>query len=92
MIKSFSCEDTKRLFEGKNVPRFANISIVAARKLQQLDSAVTLDSMRAPPGNRLELLQGDRSLQYSVRINSQWRLCFVWEADGPCDVEIVDYH
>jgi proteic killer suppression protein len=65
---------------------------VATRKLQQLDSAMTLDSLRVPPGNRLEALSGDRKGQHSMRINEQWRLCFVWRAEGVQAVEIVDYH
>jgi proteic killer suppression protein len=69
-----------------------NIESVARRKLTQLDAAATLEFMRVPPGNRLEALKGNRSGQYSVRINDQWRLCFVWTAQGPRDVEIVDYH
>jgi len=92
MIKTFRCAETARLFAGNHVARFANIASVAARKLQQLDSAATLDSLRVPPGNRFERLKGDRRDQHSIRINSQWRLCFVWKADGPYDVEIVDYH
>ena len=92
MIKSFDCDETAQLFAGKRVKRFANIASVATRKLQQLDSAVTLDAMRAPPGNRLETLNGDRRGQHSVRINDQWRVCFVWKADGAHNVEIADYH
>lgn len=92
MIKSFQCEDTAQLFAGKRVKRFANILGVAVRKLQQLDIAATLDAMRAPPGNRLEALSGDRRGQHSIRVNDQWRVCFVWKADGVHDVEIVDYH
>jgi proteic killer suppression protein len=92
MIVSFSDQDTADLFEGKRVRRFANILTVAERKLQQLDSAVTLESLRAPPGNRLEALLGNRKGQNSIRINDQFRLCFVWAPDGVHDVEIVDYH
>jgi len=80
------------LFAGKRVRRFANIWLVAERKLQQLDSAVTLDALKSPPGNRLEPLQGNRKGQHSIRINDQFRLCFVWAPDGIHDVKIVDYH
>jgi len=65
---------------------------VALRKLVILDAAVVLDDLKAPPGNRLELLKGDRAGQHSIRINDQWRVCFKWTAAGPRDVEIVDYH
>jgi proteic killer suppression protein len=92
MIQSFACADTQRLYEGKKVARFANISSVAERKLQQLDSAATVDFLRSPPGNRLEQLSGDRAGQHSIRINAQWRLCFVWSEKGPEQAEIVDYH
>ena len=92
MIKSFVCEDTAQLFAGERVKRFVNIASVATRKLQQLDSAATLDAMKAPPGNRLEALAGDRRGQHSIRINYQWRICFVWKEDGVHNVEIVDYH
>ncbi len=92
MIVSFADQDTAELFAGKRVRRFANLSAVAERKLQQLDSAATLDALRVPPGNRLEALKGDREGQHSIRINDQYRLCFVWAADGVHHVEIVDYH
>lgn len=92
MIVSFGDQDTADLFEGKRVRRFANILAVAERKLQQLDSAATLESLRAPPGNRLEALLGNRKGQHSIRINDQFRLCFVWAHDGVHDVAIVDYH
>ncbi len=92
MIRSFKCADTEALFVTGKSKRFANIKSVAERKLTQLHAAVTLDSLRAPPGNRLEALTGDRQGQHSIRINDQWRLCFVWSAEGVLDVEIVDYH
>lgn len=92
MIVSFVDRDTSELFSGKRVRRFANIASVAERKLQQLDSATTLEALRVPPGNRLEALAGDRKGQHSVRINDQWRICFVSKADGFHEVEIVDYH
>lgn len=91
-IISFSCDETRALFEGKSVSRFVNISAVAERKLQQLDSAATLSFLRSPPGNRLEKLSGNRVGQYSIRINEQWRICFVWTEKGPAQLEIVDYH
>ena len=92
MIRTFRCIETAALFAGERVARFAGIAAVATRKLQQLDSAATLQSLRAPPGNRLEQLRGDRRGQHSIRINDQWRGCFVWRGDGGLDVEIVDYH
>jgi proteic killer suppression protein len=92
MIQSFKCKDTLALYEGKSPRRFKAFLPVAERKLSQLDAAQTLDFMRAPPGNHLEALKGDRKGQHSVRINVQWRICFVWTVTGPIDVEIVDYH
>lgn len=92
MIRSFKCADTEALFVTGKARRFANIKSVAERKLTQLHAAATLDSLRAPPGNRLEALAGDRLGQHSIRINDQWRLCFVWSTEGVLDVEIVDYH
>lgn len=92
MIQSFNCRDTQALYEGKNPRRFKALLAVAERKLAQLDAAQTLDFLKAPPGNRLEALQGDRKGQHSIRINDQWRICFVWSEAGPLDVEIVDYH
>ena len=91
-IRSFRCSDTERLFDGKRVRRLVNIEAVAMRKLAMLNRAGRLDDLRVPPGNRLEALKGDRIGQYSIRINDQFRICFVWTATGPEDVEIVDYH
>lgn len=92
MIQSFRCRDTQALFEGECPPRFRAIAVVAERKLAQLDAAQTLDFLRSPPGNRLEALKGDRAGQYSIRVNGQFRVCFVWSESGPAEVEIVDYH
>ncbi|AMR81164.1 type II toxin-antitoxin system RelE/ParE family toxin [Cupriavidus nantongensis] len=92
MIQSFRCSDTFELFKGRWVPRFANIHAVAVRKLLMLHEATTVEMLRAPPGNRLERLSGERKGCYSIRINNQWRICFVWTHDGPAAVEIIDYH
>lgn len=92
MIQSFKCSDTEALYQRHRVARFANIQAVARRKLDQLASASELRDLASPPGNRLEALKRDRLGQYSIRINDQWRVCFVWTAQGPKDVEIVDYH
>ena len=92
MILPFADQDTANLFAGKRVRRFANMASVAERKLQLLDSAAALDSLRVPLGNRLEALARDRKGQHSIRIYDQFRLCFVWPPDGVHDVEIVDYH
>ena len=92
MIKSFTCKDTQALFEGGNPRRFRTIQAVAERKLTQLDAAATLDFLRAPPGNRLEALRGDRKGQWSIRINDQFRVCFEWRDGHAWRVEIVDYH
>jgi toxin HigB-1 len=92
MIRSFRCADTQALFEMGRSRRFSALLSVAARKLVQLDAALELRDLASPPGNRLEALQGDRAGQHSVRINDQFRVCFVWTAQGPEQVEIVDYH
>ena len=92
MIQSFKCKDTLALYEGKHPRKFKAFTSVAEQKLSQLDAAQTLDFLKAPPGNHLEALKGDRKGQHSIRINSQWRICFVWSDVGPAEVEIVDYH
>ncbi|MBI5120289.1 MAG: type II toxin-antitoxin system RelE/ParE family toxin [Rhodospirillales bacterium] len=92
MIRSFRCKETRRLFEGECPKRWHFIRAQAERKLEMLDAAATIDFLRSPPGNRLEQLKGDRQGQWSIRINDQWRLCFVWQDGGADEVEIVDYH
>ena len=91
-IRSFRCGLTKQLFDGKRVRQFVNIEAVAMRKLAMLNRAASLDDLRVPPGNRLEAMKGDRVGQFSIRINDQYRICFIWTAVGPEEVEIVDYH
>ena len=91
-ILSFACADTESLFKGKRVKRFVNIEAVAMRKLAMLNRAATLHDLRVPPGNRLEALAGNRAGQHSIRINDQFRICFMWSAEGPANVAIVDYH
>ena len=92
MILTFKCTDTESLFQRNRVKRFANIESVARRKLNQLHAAASLDFLRVPPGNHLEALAGDRKGQRSIRVNGQFRVCFVWTLQGPTNVEIVDYH
>jgi toxin HigB-1 len=92
VIRSFRSRDTELLFQLGHIRRWARIERQALRKLVQLDLAQSLSDMRAPPGNRLEALSGDRKGQWSIRINDQYRICFRWSAEGPEDVEIVDYH
>ncbi len=93
MIQSFADKRTRRFFEDGICHRqWRHFEDVARRKLDFLDVAVVLDDLRAPPGNRLEALQGNRRGQHSIRINDQWRICFEWTDTGPENVEIVDYH
>lgn len=93
MICGFADKATERLFRDNACPsRWRPFLNVAARKLDMLDAAVRLDDLRSPPGNQLEALRGDRVGQYSIHINRQWRICFVWTSEGPDRVEIVDYH
>jgi len=97
MIVRWANQGTEDVFNGKNSRKAgrscpAGIQSIARRKLGYLDSASTLTDLKRPPGNRLEPLQGDREGQHSIRINDQYRVCFVWTEAGPTDVEIVDYH
>ena len=92
MIRSFKDRNTQRFFEGDRVAAFQGFADQAVRRLTYLDSAESLNDLAGLSGNRLEALRGDRAGQHSLRINAQWRICFRWEDDGPCDVEIVDYH
>jgi len=93
MIKAYKCKDTQALFETGSTKKFAPIAKTAMRKLTMLAGATSLDDLRNPPGNRLEALTGDRDGQHSIRVNDQFRLCFVWTDDNNAtDVEITDYH
>ena len=92
MIRSFRDRATQRLWMGAFVKRFSRIEKQALRKLDMLHNARDLGDLRVPPANRLEALAGDRRGQHSIRINDQWRICFTWTAEGPANVEIVDYH
>lgn len=93
MIRSFKDKEAEKIFRGqfsRKIPQ--DIQRIAARKLEQLNAATVLDTLRVPPGNRLEALKRDRQGQHSIRVNDQWRVCFVWRDDNAFDVEIVDYH
>ena len=93
MIKSFADKSTGAIFIGEYVKRLPpEIQQTARRKMKLMDAATSVEALRLPPSNRLELLKGDRKGQYSIRLNLQWRICFRWEKDGACGVEIVDYH
>jgi len=92
VIRSFGWKDTENLFHDKDVPRFRAFERVARRKLLLLHRSASLQDLRVPPGNRLEALKGRRRRQHSIRINDQWRICFVWRESEAFEVEIVDYH
>jgi len=92
MLKSFADKDTEALWRGETPRRFVAFANVALRKLDMLDAALDVVDLRVPPGNRLEALKGDRQGQHSIRVNGQWRLCFIWSEGGAEQVEIVDYH
>lgn len=93
VIRSFADSATERLWSRRRTKRFGpDVERAALRKLAMLDAAEVLDDLRVPPGNRLELLRGERAGQHSIRVNRQWRVCFEWTAAGPERVEVVDYH
>jgi proteic killer suppression protein len=93
VILGFASAETEAFFrEGVCPAKWRAISKIVARKLDMLDAAPTLDTLRSPPGNRLEALKGDWAGQFSIRVNDRWRVCFVWSEAGPDRVEVVDYH
>ena len=92
MIRSFADKDTEALFHGERVRKFVKIEGPARRKLEALDAAINVEDLRAPPGNRLEALKGDRKGQHSIRVNDQFRVCFRWLDGHAYQVEITDYH
>ena len=93
MIRSFASVETELIWSGRRSRKLPpDIQPVALRKLRLLNQAQVLQDLRVPPGNRLEALRGDRAGQHSIRINGQWRICFIWQEGGPSHVEIVDYH
>ncbi len=97
MIDSFRNQATEDIFNGENTKVARKLCpqslwSVATRKLDQLDSVTIIEELRVPPGNRLEALSGDRSDEFSIRINQQYRVCFKWSESNPFDVEITDYH
>ena len=93
MIRSFASKETEKVWNeefSRKLP--TNMQKIALRKLRMLDATARLETLRVPPGNRLEKLKGDRAAQHSIRINDQWRICFVWNEPYADEVEIVDYH
>lgn len=93
MIKDFKCKETQKLFGGVFIKKLpTDIQRIALRKLKILDAVTILDTLKVPPGNRLEALKGERKGQHSIRINDQWRICFAWSDGNAFDVEIIDYH
>ena len=93
MIKTFKCKETKKIFQrsfSKKLP--SDIQLVVYRKLLMIDAAINVEDLKIPPANRLERLSGDRKNQYSIRVNKQFRICFIWENGSAENVELVDYH
>lgn len=92
VIKSFRCKEAENIFNGQGSIKFGAIVRIIMRKLEILDAAENIRDLSIPPGNRLEALLGNRKGQYSIRINDQWRICFVWKDGQAFEVEIADYH
>jgi len=92
MIRSFRDKKTEKFFAGETIKECSGFRKAAERKLTMLDSASQLRDLLSPPANRLEKMKGNRAGQHSVRINDQWRICFIWQDDGPHEVEMTDYH
>ena len=93
MIKSFNCKETEKLFNGQFSNKLPQaIQRTAQRKLMLIHAAASLEFLKVPPANHLELLSGNRKGQHSIRINEQWRICFVWHENNAFEIEIVDYH
>lgn len=93
MIKSFASKETEKIFQGRFSSKLPQaIQRVAAIKLEMINAATVLETLRIPPANHLEALKGKRKGQHSIRINNQWRVCFTWKGSDACNVEIVDYH
>jgi proteic killer suppression protein len=93
VIKSFKCKETEKIFKRSYLKKYpVDMQRVALRKLRMLNRAEDLNDLRVPPGNRLEALKGKRKGQHSIRINDQWRICFLWQDKDVFDVEITDYH
>jgi len=92
MIGSFRDDDARQIFLRKSSRRYGSLSRIILRKLLQLDAVVELDQLQFPPGNRLEALRGNRTGQHSIRVNDQFRICFIWREGYAQDIEIADYH
>lgn len=93
MIRSFKNEVTTAAFDGRGGKGFpSDILKIVRRKLEMVNAALVLTDLRSPPGNRLEALRHDRKGQHSIRVNDQYRICFIWTNEGPTDVELTDYH
>jgi len=93
MIKSFRCKETEKIFKGQRSRKFpADLTRRIQMRLDRIDAAIALEELRVPPSHCLEALSGDRAGQHSIRINKQWRVCFVWSDDGVSNVEVIDYH